>query len=386
MLSAVRRARGTLAVLAALAVAGVIATAPPASAAGFRGFDGRIVFTRSAADPSLQGLYTASPDGTSVTQLTNQAGTPFTYTDFASYSPDGSQLAFRSDQGIEVMNADGTNAHTVLARPYAGMGLAWSPDGSQFAWMEWVNNSSTIKVADADGTNEHVLVAGSARDTYFPVWSPDLQHLAFTYFGPSSSIGIVDLDGTGGREMLSGSVRSVAYSPDGAQFVYSNSSGELHIVNVDGTQDTAIVDASAHASAPVWSPNGQWIAYSRSQVGAADGIWVIRTDGSEAHQVTHGEDTDPDWQTIVPLPNKAPHALATAQNRGPQALFGNADASYDEDGSIVKYEWHWGDYTPVTLGKHAWHVYAAPGTYFVRVTVTDDDGAKTTRASWINVS
>ncbi len=42
--------------------------------------------------------------------------------------------------------------------------------------------------------------------------------------------------------------------------------------------------------------------------------------------------------------------------------------------TVVKYEWDWGDGTPIGLGKNATHPYAKEGYYDVRLTVTTDKG------------
>ena len=53
----------------------------------------------------------------------------------------------------------------------------------------------------------------------------------------------------------------------------------------------------------------------------------------------------------------------------------DASASSDPDGSIVRYDWDWGDGTTTQDGgAQTGHSYAAPGTYDVLLTVHDDDG------------
>ncbi|MGD8505569.1 MAG: PKD domain-containing protein [Candidatus Bathyarchaeota archaeon] len=53
----------------------------------------------------------------------------------------------------------------------------------------------------------------------------------------------------------------------------------------------------------------------------------------------------------------------------------NASRSYDRDGTIVSYKWDFGNDNVTTLTNPIiTHVYMAPGTYTVNLTVTDNDG------------
>jgi PKD repeat protein len=56
----------------------------------------------------------------------------------------------------------------------------------------------------------------------------------------------------------------------------------------------------------------------------------------------------------------------------------NASSSFDAGGTIVSYEWNWGDGDPVATGVTEDHDYLAAGTYFVTLTVTDNSGLRTT--------
>ncbi|MDN4598441.1 PKD domain-containing protein [Leifsonia virtsii] len=53
----------------------------------------------------------------------------------------------------------------------------------------------------------------------------------------------------------------------------------------------------------------------------------------------------------------------------------NASGSADQDGTIASYDWDWGDASAHGSGVEAAHTYAAPGTYTVKLTVTDNGGA-----------
>ena len=50
------------------------------------------------------------------------------------------------------------------------------------------------------------------------------------------------------------------------------------------------------------------------------------------------------------------------------------DGSYDQDGTIVSYEWHFGDNTVSSPNATSSHTYYAPGNYTATLTVTDNDG------------
>jgi PKD repeat protein len=63
----------------------------------------------------------------------------------------------------------------------------------------------------------------------------------------------------------------------------------------------------------------------------------------------------------------------------------DASASADSDGSIVSYEWDFGDGNTAT-GETTDYTYGADGTYVVTVTVTDDEGASGTASQTITIS
>ncbi|MFI7589619.1 PKD domain-containing protein [Spongisporangium articulatum] len=74
-------------------------------------------------------------------------------------------------------------------------------------------------------------------------------------------------------------------------------------------------------------------------------------------------------------PNQSPVAAFTSSVTNLTASF-DATGSSDPDGTIASYAWDFGDGT-TDAGATASHTYAAPGTYSVKLTVTDNDNAKT---------
>jgi DNA-binding beta-propeller fold protein YncE len=83
---------------------------------------------------------------------------------------------------------------------------------------------------------------------------------------------------------------------------------------------------------------------------------------------------------VVVSPNQAPVAAFTtsAATAGAPVRF-DASSAMDPDGSIVRYDWYFGDGTVLLDGGPApTHVYANLGTYVATLVVTDNEGASTT--------
>jgi len=61
------------------------------------------------------------------------------------------------------------------------------------------------------------------------------------------------------------------------------------------------------------------------------------------------------------------------------------DQSEDPEGKMLSYSWNFDDGSTLTE-KNPSHKYEKPGAYTVKLTVTDDEGAKATRPMTITVS
>jgi 6-phosphogluconolactonase len=107
-------------------------------------------------------------------------------------------------------------------------------------------------------------------------------------------------------------------------------------------------------------------------VGASGNLTLVDTEPSQGPR--------PAFDSVSVLPNKGPVAAFTARpaSAGYPTTF-DASGSTDADGRVVRYDWDFGDGTVLRDGGPApRHVYGAPGSYGVRLTVTDDEGCSTT--------
>ncbi len=59
--------------------------------------------------------------------------------------------------------------------------------------------------------------------------------------------------------------------------------------------------------------------------------------------------------------------------------------SYDQDGSIIEYEWYFGDGSPKGYGETTNHTYSAAGIYNVTLKVTDNNGASDNDTTFVEI-
>ena len=71
------------------------------------------------------------------------------------WSPDGTRLAFVTEQGIYVMRTDGTGLRRVVSAPHE-LALAWSPSGESLAWPGRLENGGIHVTRLADGATRRL--------------------------------------------------------------------------------------------------------------------------------------------------------------------------------------------------------------------------------------
>jgi Tol biopolymer transport system component len=153
----------------------------------------KILFTNAAIGSSNADLFVIGVDGTGLVQLTTDPANDV----LGAFSPDGRQIVFASDRTgvgqIYVMDANGGNAtQLTFDDAWKDQVPDWSPDGSKIAYA--AGDPGDILVMNADGTDQHTIVGGPTDD-FGSAWSPDGDQIAFIRFD-DRTVRVANADGS----------------------------------------------------------------------------------------------------------------------------------------------------------------------------------------------
>jgi DNA-binding beta-propeller fold protein YncE len=318
-------------------------------------------------------------------------------------SPDGSSLyTAHASPSYEIeqftIGADGQLAAKSPAKVGTGgdADIVLTPDG-RFLYVS--NFGAPGKIfeyeVEAGGTLK-ALSPSFVSAGLFPVGmavTPDGQHL---YAGTESENGVLQYTIGADGQLAPMSPASapvpeetntedLAVTPDGA-YLYASDAYEGGIVQFAIGANGALAPLSPAKAAGgtsvesvAVSPDGKSLYAGRydGEMLQRFAIGAAGTLTATANQLTKtGIPSD-----IAVSPDQGPTAAltVTAGPAGKPSSF-DASGSHDPDGTVVGYDWSFGDgKTATTSGPTTTHVYAHRRNYTAAVTVTDNEGASTTR-------
>ncbi|MDQ3011195.1 MAG: serine/threonine-protein kinase, partial [Acidobacteriota bacterium] len=163
---------------------------------------------------------------------------------------------------------------------------AFSPDGSQIAFRS-ERNSGGIYVMGATGENVRLI----GPDGFSPSWSADGQEIVYsTQNGSSifnrvavgSQIWVVNLRTSAKRQIAAGpDAVQPCWSPNGHRLAYwglrNNARRDIWTVSASGGEPVAVTNDEAQDGSPIWSPDGHYLYYVSNRNGRL-GLWRVAID------------------------------------------------------------------------------------------------------------
>lgn len=224
------------------------------------------------------------------------------------WSPEGNRIAyvsFEQRKPIVYVQTLSNGQRRVLAN-FRGSNSspAWSPDGRRLAIVLTRDGNSQIYSIGAEGGSVVRLSNSNSIDTE-PNFSPDGQWILFTS-DRGGSPQIYRMPATGGaaeRMTFDGTYNvSPRYSPDGKSFVYvQRSGGRFNLMLREfGSQQTLPLTDGAIDESPSFAPNGRMILYA-SQQGGRGILAAVSNDGRIKQRITGqaGDVREPAWGPML---------------------------------------------------------------------------------------
>lgn len=309
----------------------------------------RIAFSRYS-DSGLA-IYVISPLGGTERRLYQEsANFRWNNPGYLDWSPDAKFLAFSDWQENEehasitlLSMADSTTRRLTTPPDQAfDYGASFSPDGSQVAFIRrsGAGVASDVYLVPASGGEPRRLTFDNAATEGTPAWTADGRDIIFSSIRSGLST-LWRISVSGGRPRAIAGVGAISCCPSisrkGNQLVYQNSVSNYGLWRVDLKDQThaqhipsLLISAQGHNLRPDFSPDGSNIAFESDRSGYSE-IWTCDSNGSSCGQLTllHGVAGTARWSPdgnhiafeftlgghtqiyVVDMPGGRPHLVPT---------------------------------------------------------------------------
>jgi len=294
-------------------------------------------------------------------------------------------------------------AYSVQQTTDGGYIMAGATDSYDAGWRDVY-----LVKTDASGNKEwEKTIGGSTHDFAYSVEQ--------TTDGGYIIAGYTDSYGAGGGDVYLVKLSSVINTPVGSDVTVSLQSGTVNFQDVQESGTTTATTSTENPGGPTPSdfyviegnfvditttatytgPVTLGITYDETQVGDEGSLVLFHWNGSAWEDITTYVDTVEnivygEVDSLSPFFIGEPTVLPIADAGDPYlaqvdcSVDLDGSASYHPDGTIVSYEWSFGDNTTGT-GVSVSHTYTAVGIYDVNLTVTDDSGAQSSDTTMVVV-
>ena len=189
-----------------------------------------------------------------------------------------------------VADSDGESAQSALTSPEPIISPAWSPNGSQLAYVSFESRKPVIYSHEV-ATGKRRLLANFRGSNSAPAWAPDGSQLVATLSqSGGSQIYALPLNGGDPKRLTQSSSIDTepAYAPDGRSIYFVSDRGgapQIYRMSSSGGNADRVTFSGSYNISPAPSPDGRWLAYV-SRVGGAFKLHVMELSSGSVTSIT----------------------------------------------------------------------------------------------------
>ena len=248
-------------------------------------------------------------------RLTHHTGYFYNLNLIPALSPDGTKMAYLSnkslyndviiqelgEKGREKVVVNGGRSGTFESLRFLDTQISWSPDGTRIALVGESGGRDAIFIVNAESGSIVERISPEMSAVISPTWSPDGERLVFTGIrSGQSDLYLINRSG-GGLIQLTDDVYSdlqPRWSPDGKSIVFASDRGsdtdldrlvfsslEIAVYDLFTERVDLLTNVKEDCHNPVWSPDGQQIAFISPLEGPPN-IYAINRAGEELVRLT----------------------------------------------------------------------------------------------------
>jgi TolB protein len=194
------------------------------------------------------------------------------------------------------MDQDGANVRYLTRGSDLVLTPRFSPSTQEITYMEFAQGDPRVYLFNIE-TGQREIVGNFPGMTFSPRFSPDGQRVIMSLQqGGNSNLFVMDLRSKSTTRLTDTPAidTSPSYAPDGGRICFESDRGgkpQIYVMPATGGQAERISfakdDVNASYSTPVWSPRGDYIAFTR-QGGGQFSIGIIKPDGTGERLLTSG--------------------------------------------------------------------------------------------------
>jgi TolB protein len=202
---------------------------------------------------------------------------------------------------LAIMDQDGAGVRYLTRGEELVLTPRFSPSTQEITYMSFGQGDPRVYLLNIE-TMQREIVGNFPGMTFSPRFSPDGQRVIMSLQqGASSNLFVMDLRSKTTTRLTDGAAIDTApcYAPDGSRIVFESDRGgrqQIYIMPAGGgpAQRISFGDGAAY-STPVWSPRGDYIAFTRQAQGQF-AIGIMKPDGSGERVLTEGYHNEgPTW-------------------------------------------------------------------------------------------